>query len=72
MSHRRVPKHSDLPGRIAINQEQYIRAIVDNYHTNIGIRSYGNVPIMSEYRYSDAVSISDKHTAFVSNFPYSR
>ena len=37
------------PGRITVDQEQYIRAILVMYHKYICIHNYANVPSMSEY-----------------------
>ena len=37
------------PGRISIDQELYIRALLAKYPTYIGARTYADVPSMSEY-----------------------
>ena len=41
------------------------------YHTYISICNYANVPSKSKYIHCNAVSTSDKRTAYVSDFPYS-
>jgi len=58
------------PGHISIDQEPYIRSLLDKYRVYIGTRNYADVPSMSEYMHRDEVPVNAKQQSFVDTFPY--
>ena len=58
------------PGQITIDQEPYVRTILEKYQPYIGRRNYADVPSMSEYIPRDEPPATEKQRQFVENFPY--
>jgi hypothetical protein len=59
------------PGRISIDQEPYVRTVLEKYQSYIGTRNYADVPSMSEYMPRDESPATPKQRQFVDSFPYS-
>ena len=58
------------PGRIIIDQELFIQALLAKYPTYIGIRNYADVPSMSEYIPRNEVAANAKQQSYVYAYPY--
>jgi len=59
------------PGKIILDQEQYVRSLLDKYKSYIGSRNYADIPSMSEYIPRDVPPSSPKQREFIESFPYS-
>jgi hypothetical protein len=58
------------PGQITIDQEPYVRTILEKYQQYIGRRNHADVPSMSEYMPRDDPPAPEKQRQFVESFPY--
>jgi hypothetical protein len=58
------------PNRIIIDQELYVRSLLDKYRSYIGSRNYADVPSLSEYMPRDDPPSTPQQRQFVESFPY--
>ena len=59
------------PGRITLDQEPYVRALLQKYQPYIGNRNYADVPSTSDCMPRAEQSAKLKQQQFVDSFPYS-
>lgn len=59
------------PGEITIDQEPYVRTLLEKYRPHVGKRNYADVPSMTEYISREDSPVTQKQRDFVAEFPYS-